>query len=78
MSDFVFREERLRFWSDPDTELKLASDTGVQVFRMGVDWTRIIPENPTNGLKETVRMTLKMHYSDMHNGCVYYVIPFKK
>lgn len=28
-------EERLRFWSDPDIELKLAKNTGVQVFRMG-------------------------------------------
>jgi beta-glucosidase/6-phospho-beta-glucosidase/beta-galactosidase len=49
-----FREERLRFWSDPDTELKLAKDTGVSVFRMGIDWTRIMPEEPVNGLKETV------------------------
>lgn len=44
----------MRFWSDPDTELKLAKDTGVQVFRMGIDWTRIMPEEPVNGLKETV------------------------
>ncbi|GMP57175.1 hypothetical protein CsSME_00021367 [Camellia sinensis var. sinensis] len=29
-------EERLRFWSDPDTELKLPKDTGVRVFRMGI------------------------------------------
>ncbi|PHT59381.1 Beta-glucosidase-like SFR2, chloroplastic [Capsicum baccatum] len=44
-------EERLRFWSDPDTELKIAKDTGVQVFRMGVDWSRIMPEEPLSGLK---------------------------
>ncbi|XP_075506595.1 beta-glucosidase-like SFR2, chloroplastic [Primulina tabacum] len=55
-------EERLRFWSDPDTELKLASDTGVQVFRMGIDWTRIIPKNPTNGLKETVNFAALERY----------------
>lgn len=52
----VFREERLRFWSDPDTELKLAKDTGVQVFRMGIDWTRVMPEEPVHGAKETVSM----------------------
>lgn len=52
-----FREERLRFWSDPDTELKLAKDTGVQVFRMGIDWSRIMPEEPKNGLKESVSLT---------------------
>ncbi|KZV27697.1 hypothetical protein F511_41361 [Dorcoceras hygrometricum] len=55
-------KERLRFWSDPDTELKLASDTGVQVFRMGVDWTRIIPEKPVNGLKETVNFAALERY----------------
>lgn len=49
-----FREERLRFWSDPDIELKLAKDTGVQVFRMGIDWTRIMPEEPLNGTTSTV------------------------
>ncbi|MED6162324.1 Beta-glucosidase-like sfr2, chloroplastic [Stylosanthes scabra] len=47
-------EERLRFWSDPDTELKLAKDTGISVFRMGVDWSRIMPKEPVNGLKESV------------------------
>lgn len=49
-----FRQERLRFWSDPDTELKLAKDTGISVFRMGIDWTRIMPKEPVNGLKEAV------------------------
>ncbi|KAL5996535.1 glycosyl hydrolase 1 [Asimina triloba] len=47
-------KERLRFWSDPDTELKLAKDTGITVFRMGIDWTRIMPEEPVNSLRETV------------------------
>ncbi|GMP57180.1 hypothetical protein CsSME_00021369 [Camellia sinensis var. sinensis] len=49
-------EERLRFWSDPDMELKLAKDTGVRVFRMGIDWTRIMPEEPVDGSKETVNL----------------------
>ncbi|CAN6467279.1 unnamed protein product [Victoria cruziana] len=47
-------EERLRFWSNPDTELKLAKDAGVSVFRMGIDWTRVMPAEPKNGKKETV------------------------
>ncbi|CDO98731.1 unnamed protein product [Coffea canephora] len=55
-------EERLRFWSDPDTELKLAKDTGVQVFRMGIDWTRIMPEEPVTGLKETVNYAALERY----------------
>ncbi|RWW59393.1 hypothetical protein BHE74_00033669 [Ensete ventricosum] len=47
-------QERLRFWSDPDTELKLAKDTGVSVFRMGIDWSRIMPREPIDGLKDVV------------------------
>ncbi|KAK3190348.1 hypothetical protein Dsin_029909 [Dipteronia sinensis] len=55
-------QERLRFWSDPDTELKLAKDTGISVFRMGIDWTRIMPEEPVNGLKETVNYAALERY----------------
>ncbi|KAM7280160.1 hypothetical protein ACFE04_007294 [Oxalis oulophora] len=55
-------EERLRFWSDPDTELKLAKDTGVSVFRMGVDWTRIMPNEPLNGLNESVNFAALERY----------------
>ncbi|PIN18105.1 Beta-glucosidase, lactase phlorizinhydrolase [Handroanthus impetiginosus] len=55
-------EERLRFWSDPDTELKLAKDTGVQVFRMGIDWTRIMPQEPVNGLSATTNFAALERY----------------
>lgn len=55
-------EERLRFWSDPDTELKLAKGTGVQVFRMGVDWSRIMPKEPLTGLKESVNFAALERY----------------
>lgn len=55
-------EERLRFWSDPDTELKLAKNTGVSVFRMGVDWTRIMPNEPSDGLKGTINFAALERY----------------
>ncbi|XP_023765711.1 beta-glucosidase-like SFR2, chloroplastic isoform X1 [Lactuca sativa] len=55
-------EERLRFWSDPDTELKLAKDTGVKVYRMGIDWTRIMPKEPVNGLKESINYAALERY----------------
>ncbi|KAL2470238.1 Beta-glucosidase-like SFR2 [Abeliophyllum distichum] len=55
-------EERLRFWSDPDTELKLAKDTGVQVFRMGIDWTRVMPEEPVSGTKAAVNFAALERY----------------
>ncbi|TVU23405.1 hypothetical protein EJB05_25768, partial [Eragrostis curvula] len=45
--------ERLKFWSDPDTELKLAKETGISVFRMGIDWTRVMPKEPTEDSKSS-------------------------
>lgn len=47
-------EQRLKFWSDPDTEIKLAQGTGVQVYRMGIDWTRIMPVEPVDGVEQSV------------------------
>ncbi|XP_015900115.3 beta-glucosidase-like SFR2, chloroplastic [Ziziphus jujuba] len=55
-------EERLRFWSDPDTELKLAKDTGISVFRMGIDWSRIMPKEPVNNLKESINYAALERY----------------
>ncbi|KAL6193601.1 hypothetical protein ACLB2K_034685 [Fragaria x ananassa] len=55
-------EERIKFWSDPDTELKLAKDTGVSVFRMGIDWSRVMPKEPLNGLAETVNYAALERY----------------
>jgi len=72
-SSICFREDRLKFWSDPDKEVKLAKDTGVTVFRMGVDWSRIMPVEPTKGIKEAVsqenimtRYVLHILYVSMH------------
>lgn len=36
-------EERLGFWSHPEIEIALAKEAGVKVFRLGVDWGRLIP-----------------------------------
>ena len=36
-------EERLRAWSEPETDIRLAAGLGVQVYRMGVDWGRLVP-----------------------------------
>ncbi|XP_043708649.1 beta-glucosidase-like SFR2, chloroplastic [Telopea speciosissima] len=55
-------EDRLKFWSEPDIELNLAKDTGIRVFRMGIDWTRIMPEEPVKELKETVNFTALERY----------------
>ncbi|CAM0874173.1 unnamed protein product [Alopecurus aequalis] len=55
-------QERLKFWSDPDTELKLAKETGISVFRMGVDWTRIMPKEPTEDFKSSVNFAALERY----------------
>jgi len=40
-------EERTRFWSDPSPDIELAAGLGVSVFRMGVDWGRMVgPTGP--------------------------------
>ncbi|KAE8647144.1 hypothetical protein Csa_021777 [Cucumis sativus] len=56
------KEERLRFWSDPDTELQLAKNTGSSVFRMGIDWSRIMTQEPVNGLKASVNYAALERY----------------
>lgn len=54
-------EERLRFWSDPDTEIKLAQGTNSTVFRMGVDWSRIMPIEPISGIENAVNWMAVKH-----------------
>jgi galactolipid galactosyltransferase len=36
-------EERLRFWTQPEIELDLAAEAGVQIYRLGIDWGRVMP-----------------------------------
>ena len=40
-----FPEYRSGFWSHPEIELDLAQKTGVGVFKMGLDWQRLVPKN---------------------------------
>jgi beta-glucosidase/6-phospho-beta-glucosidase/beta-galactosidase len=42
----------------------LAKGTGVTVFRMGIDWSRIMPKEPVNGLKESVSRILTFPIDD--------------
>ena len=45
-------QDRLMFWTDPEVEIKLAADTGVTVFRMGLDWGRLCPIANINGIQD--------------------------
>jgi beta-glucosidase/6-phospho-beta-glucosidase/beta-galactosidase len=51
-------EERLRFWSEPETEIELAARTGVKVFRLGVDWSRLCPLEPDSTRPDGSRVEL--------------------
>jgi hypothetical protein len=35
-------EERTRFWTDPSSDIDLAAATGATIFRMGIDWGRLV------------------------------------
>jgi beta-glucosidase/6-phospho-beta-glucosidase/beta-galactosidase len=48
------REEKPCSWSDPDRELQLAKGTNATVFHMGIDWNRIMPEEPLDGFEKAV------------------------
>lgn len=43
-------EARLNFWTDPETEIRLAAATGITVYRLGVDWGRLVPNKPGSNL----------------------------
>lgn len=42
-NNFPVPNERLQFWTKPEVEIDLAAETGIQVFRMGLEWERIMP-----------------------------------
>ncbi len=54
-----YPELRLKFWTDYKTEIDLAHDLGVNVFRMGVDWTRLAPAMPRTECPELTANCLK-------------------
>lgn len=55
-------EQRLKFWSEPDTELQLAAGANVSVFRMGIDWGRIVPDEPAEGTAQVFDKKAVAHY----------------
>ncbi len=39
----VSPHDRLRFWTQPEVELDLATQSGISVYRFGVEWGRVMP-----------------------------------
>lgn len=70
--------ERLRFWSQPQVELDLAQEVGIQVYRLGVDWGRIMTSPNTFDqsviekyrwlLKEVKKRNMKVMLTLMHHS----------
>jgi beta-glucosidase/6-phospho-beta-glucosidase/beta-galactosidase len=46
-------EARLNFWTNYQREVDLAAGSGAKVFRMGVDWGRLVPTRPDYATCET-------------------------
>ncbi len=40
-------EKRLNFWSRPDVEIDLAKNLGADIYRYGIAWQRLAPEDPS-------------------------------
>ena len=38
---------RLNFFSDPQTEIKLAQRSGAKIFRLSLNWNRLVPQRPS-------------------------------
>lgn len=58
-------DQRLRFWTEPEIELDLAKETGSTVFRLGIDWGRLVPEEPTNGTEQAADLSAAEHYKSI-------------
>ena len=43
-----YAADRLRFWSDYKTEIDLLAKLHVNIYRLGVDWGRLVPQKPRN------------------------------
>lgn len=60
--------ERLRFWSSPNVEIELAKEAGSSVFRLGIDWGRIVPQEPVNGNLTVVITPISLNQSPVHHN----------
>lgn len=54
-SNQTMPEKRLEFWTKPEIELDLAQKTGIEVYRMGVDWGRVMPKADSFDIKAIAR-----------------------
>ena len=67
-------EERLQFWSQPEIEIDLAASSGVKIFRMGIDWGRVVPAMPLCDSEECFNDTKDDAALDRYEEIIDYVI----
>lgn len=56
-------DQRLEFWTKPEIEIELAKKLGVKIFRLSIDWQRLVPKKPgnwTGGIQE--RQALERYF----------------
>ena len=44
--DVPYADERLNFFSDPEAEIVLAQQAGARIFRLSLNWNRLVPDRP--------------------------------
>eukprot|EP00271_Cylindrocystis_brebissonii_P015685 TRINITY_DN38654_c0_g1_i1.p1 TRINITY_DN38654_c0_g1~~TRINITY_DN38654_c0_g1_i1.p1 ORF type:complete len:580 (-),score=90.92 TRINITY_DN38654_c0_g1_i1:1067-2806(-) len=56
---------RLGFWTNPDVELDLVKETGVEAYRLGVDWGRLVPVEPVAGTAAVYDKAVAARYREI-------------
>ena len=57
-------EIKLEFWSKPDIEINLAEELGIGVFRLGIDWSRLMSYNKLLN-QQVVNQDVLDHYLEI-------------
>ena len=57
-------EKKLEFWTKPEIEINLAKELGVSVFRLGIDWSRLMSFDK-NLKKQQINLDVLAHYLDI-------------
>uniref|UniRef100_A0A0D6R109 Beta-glucosidase n=1 Tax=Araucaria cunninghamii TaxID=56994 RepID=A0A0D6R109_ARACU len=47
-------KQKPSFWYNPVEELQLAKETNATVFRMNIEWSRIMPKEPIDGVEKAI------------------------
>lgn len=54
-----------RFWSDPETDISIAASSGSNLVRLGVDWGRLVPDEPNPHRGSLINQSALHQYVDV-------------